>query len=134
MGDGQLCVVCGDLATGLHYRAITCEGCKGFFRRTSQVSSHSILLPKYVQRHLEYECKTGENCDVNKHTRNVCQRCRYLKCVENGMSTEREPLSATLSHHPILSSCPERRGTSAEARADQGESGEEEVGIPSVSP
>lgn len=26
------CVVCGDRATGYHFHALTCEGCKGFFR------------------------------------------------------------------------------------------------------
>ncbi|KAK6054098.1 zinc finger, C4 type [Cooperia oncophora] len=75
MEDGQACVVCGDVATGLHYRAITCEGCKGFFRRTSQ-------------RHLTYSCKSGEKCEINKQTRNVCQRCRYLKCTAAGMSAD----------------------------------------------
>uniref|UniRef100_A0A0N5BY31 Nuclear receptor domain-containing protein n=1 Tax=Strongyloides papillosus TaxID=174720 RepID=A0A0N5BY31_STREA len=72
---GQLCNVCGDEATGLHYRAITCEGCKGFFRRT-------------VQRKLIYICKEKENCEINKNTRNICQRCRFLKCISSGMSTE----------------------------------------------
>nr|CDJ84127.1 Zinc finger and Nuclear hormone receptor domain containing protein [Haemonchus contortus] len=75
MEDGQACVVCGDVATGLHYRAITCEGCKGFFRRTSQ-------------RRLTYTCKSGEKCEINKQTRNVCQRCRYLKCTAAGMSAD----------------------------------------------
>jgi len=27
----ELCVVCGDKATGYHYRCITCEGCKVLF-------------------------------------------------------------------------------------------------------
>lgn len=27
-GD-ELCVVCGDRASGYHYNALTCEGCKG---------------------------------------------------------------------------------------------------------
>ncbi|GMR50894.1 hypothetical protein PMAYCL1PPCAC_21089, partial [Pristionchus mayeri] len=75
MQDGQLCAVCGDLATGLHYSAITCEGCKGFFRRTAQ-------------RRLVYECKDEERCVINKDTRNFCQRCRLLKCYSVGMSAE----------------------------------------------
>ncbi|PAV67174.1 hypothetical protein WR25_25014 [Diploscapter pachys] len=75
MEEGQQCVVCGDAATGLHYRAITCEGCKGFFRRTSQ-------------RNITYICKANERCDINKQSRNVCQKCRYLKCLRAGMSTD----------------------------------------------
>lgn len=68
-------MVCGDDATGLHYRAITCEGCKGFFRRV-------------CQRRLQFSCKASEQCEVNKETRNVCQQCRLLKCIANGMSPE----------------------------------------------
>ncbi|KAK0422023.1 hypothetical protein QR680_007320 [Steinernema hermaphroditum] len=75
MEKGQLCVVCNDDATGLHYKAITCEGCKGFFRRT-------------VQKQMKYQCRDSKNCDINKNTRNVCQYCRYLKCIANGMAPE----------------------------------------------
>lgn len=28
----ELCVVCGDKASGYHYNALTCEGCKGVWR------------------------------------------------------------------------------------------------------
>uniref|UniRef100_A0A915PUC4 Nuclear receptor domain-containing protein n=1 Tax=Setaria digitata TaxID=48799 RepID=A0A915PUC4_9BILA len=73
MKPGQPCVVCGDDATGLHYRAITCEGCKGFFRRT-------------VQQKILYKCKNDERCEINKTSRNVCQFCRFQKCVNNGMA------------------------------------------------
>ncbi|CAD5208841.1 unnamed protein product [Bursaphelenchus xylophilus] len=49
-------------------QAITCEGCKGFFRRTEQ-------------NHLQYVCKNEERCVITKETRVKCQRCRYLKCL-----------------------------------------------------
>lgn len=26
----ELCLVCGDKASGYHYNALTCEGCKGY--------------------------------------------------------------------------------------------------------
>ncbi|KAL3998896.1 Zinc finger C4 type (two domains) family protein [Acanthocheilonema viteae] len=73
MKPGQPCVVCGDDATGLHYRAITCEGCKGFFRRT-------------VQQKIAYKCKAIERCEISKTSRNVCQFCRFQKCIHNGMT------------------------------------------------
>ena len=28
-GQEEICVVCGDWASGYHYVALTCEGCKG---------------------------------------------------------------------------------------------------------
>ena len=74
-GDGERCEVCGDKASGTHYRALTCEGCKGFWRRTIQKG----MTDKYT-------CKVWtDDCEVNKDTRGRCQRCRYLACVRAGM-------------------------------------------------
>lgn len=30
--EPKACGVCGDMAKGYHFNALTCEGCKGFFR------------------------------------------------------------------------------------------------------
>ncbi|KAL7069925.1 hypothetical protein ACQ4LE_010730 [Meloidogyne hapla] len=77
---GQKCSVCGDVATGLHYRAITCEGCKGFFRRV-------------YQREPRFECKNQLPnqkcpCPISKSTRNACQRCRLDRCLQVGMDPQ----------------------------------------------
>ncbi|KHJ48669.1 zinc finger, C4 type [Trichuris suis] len=68
-----LCIVCEDKASGYHYGIVSCEGCKGFFRRT-------------VQRNLEYVCHRSGTCEINRVTRNRCQYCRFTKCLECGMS------------------------------------------------
>ncbi|KAK1172264.1 thyroid hormone receptor beta-A isoform X2 [Acipenser oxyrinchus oxyrinchus] len=73
----ELCVVCGDKATGYHYRCITCEGCKGFFRRTIQKNLHP-----------SYACKYEGKCIIDKVTRNQCQECRFKKCIAVGMATD----------------------------------------------
>ncbi|XP_028674000.1 thyroid hormone receptor beta isoform X2 [Erpetoichthys calabaricus] len=73
----ELCVVCGDKATGYHYRCITCEGCKGFFRRTIQKNLHPT-----------YACKYERKCIIDKVTRNQCQECRFKKCISVGMATD----------------------------------------------
>ncbi|XP_053115090.1 thyroid hormone receptor alpha isoform X1 [Hemicordylus capensis] len=73
----EQCVVCGDKATGYHYRCITCEGCKGFFRRTIQKNLHPT-----------YSCKYDGSCIIDKITRNQCQLCRFKKCIAVGMAMD----------------------------------------------
>ncbi|KAF5300375.1 hypothetical protein FQR65_LT00996 [Abscondita terminalis] len=78
----ELCVVCGDRASGRHYGAISCEGCKGFFKRS-------------IRKQLGYQCRGAKNCEVTKHHRNRCQYCRLQKCLACGMRTvqhERKPI------------------------------------------
>ncbi|XP_021029528.1 bile acid receptor isoform X4 [Mus caroli] len=73
-GD-ELCVVCGDRASGYHYNALTCEGCKGFFRRS-------------ITKNAVYKCKNGGNCVMDMYMRRKCQECRLRKCREMGMLAE----------------------------------------------
>uniref|UniRef100_UPI000017F237 bile acid receptor isoform 3 n=1 Tax=Rattus norvegicus TaxID=10116 RepID=UPI000017F237 len=73
-GD-ELCVVCGDRASGYHYNALTCEGCKGFFRRS-------------ITKNAVYKCKNGGNCVMDMYMRRKCQDCRLRKCREMGMLAE----------------------------------------------
>nr|XP_008292161.1 PREDICTED: bile acid receptor-like [Stegastes partitus] len=42
-GQDELCVVCGDKASGYHYNALTCEGCKGLL---TEVQCQSKRLRK----------------------------------------------------------------------------------------
>lgn len=69
------CVVCGDRASGRHYGAISCEGCKGFFKRS-------------IRKQLGYACRGTRDCPVTKLHRNRCQYCRLQKCLGVGMRSE----------------------------------------------
>ncbi|XP_022098504.1 oxysterols receptor LXR-beta-like [Acanthaster planci] len=73
-----LCVVCGDRANGMHYRALTCEGCKTFFRRNARKMA-------------ELKCEMGSNgnCVMDLYMRRHCGGCRMKKCLEVGMQVDR---------------------------------------------
>ncbi|XP_075684633.1 nuclear receptor subfamily 4 group A member 3 isoform X2 [Rhinoderma darwinii] len=73
-GEGA-CAVCGDNAACQHYGVRTCEGCKGFFKRT-------------VQKNAKYVCLANKSCPVDKRRRNRCQYCRFQKCLSVGMVKE----------------------------------------------
>ncbi|KAK6166599.1 hypothetical protein SNE40_023252 [Patella caerulea] len=75
MKESLLCAVCGDNAACQHYGVRTCEGCKGFFKRT-------------VQKNAKYVCLADKNCPVDKRRRNRCQFCRFQKCMAVGMVKE----------------------------------------------
>jgi len=71
----ELCLVCGDRASGYHYNALACEGCKGFFRRS-------------ITRSSSYACKYGGQCEIDMYMRRKCQACRLGKCYVVGMRAE----------------------------------------------
>jgi len=69
------CAICGDKATGKHYGAASCDGCKGFFRRS-------------VRRSHVYQCRFNRCCEIDKEKRNTCRCCRLRKCFRAGMKRE----------------------------------------------
>lgn len=73
--DGnELCQVCGDKASGYHYGVLSCEGCKGFFRRA--IINKNKSIPK---------CKKDGNCQMDPYMRRKCPKCRMDKCRKLGM-------------------------------------------------
>ena len=85
----QLCAVCGDTAACQHYGVRTCEGCKGFFKRT-------------VQKGSKYVCLAEKACPVDKRRRNRCQFCRFQKCLMVGMVKEVSQRSILGNALPIV--------------------------------
>ncbi|KAJ8384361.1 hypothetical protein AAFF_G00206140 [Aldrovandia affinis] len=83
----EYCVVCGDKASGRHYGAVSCEGCKGFFKSS-------------IRKNLVYTCRGSGECVINKHHRNRCQYCRLQRCISFGMKQdsvqcERKPVEVS---------------------------------------
>ena len=75
MVSDERCSVCGDKATGYHYNAVACEGCKGFFRRS-------------VSKGAVYACRDLGSCEIDLYMRRKCQACRMKKCLRVGMKTQ----------------------------------------------
>merc|ERR1719376_244456 len=74
-GLEELCPVCGDKVSGYHYGLLTCESCKGFFKRT-------------VQNKKVYTCVAEKECQIDKTQRKRCPYCRFNKCLDVGMKLE----------------------------------------------
>ena len=69
----EICLICGDRASGIHFGVLTCEACKAFFRRTD-LSSSSVSVACSPIR-----------CSITVGSRNLCPSCRYEKCQRLGM-------------------------------------------------
>jgi hypothetical protein len=76
--DSGPCAVCGGQSSGNHYTVRSCEGCKGFFKRTIQRGLSQV-----------YTCRGSEDCPVIVPHQKRCQRCRYLACTRAGMDPGR---------------------------------------------
>lgn len=70
----KICEVCSDAASGYHYGVYSCEGCKAFFKRSTQGDT-----PAYV-------CPATNSCTIDKQRRKSCQSCRLMKCFSVGMT------------------------------------------------
>lgn len=69
----EICPICQDVVSGYHYGILTCESCKGFFKRT-------------IQNKKQYKCLSEtRDCIIDKTNRKRCQLCRYNKCLQAGM-------------------------------------------------
>ena len=73
----QLCRVCNDICTGKHFGVLSCEACKGFFRRSIRAAAR-------------YVCKRNKCCEIDMDTRKKCQHCRLQKCFDVGMNKNGE--------------------------------------------
>ncbi|XP_070837160.1 nuclear receptor subfamily 5, group A, member 5 [Chaetodon trifascialis] len=71
----ESCPVCGDKVSGYHYGLLTCESCKGFFKRSVQNDKH-------------YTCAEQQSCPMNLSQRKRCPSCRFQKCLAVGMKRE----------------------------------------------
>ncbi|CAJ0583599.1 unnamed protein product, partial [Mesorhabditis spiculigera] len=66
------CAVCGDQSDGHHYGVRSCRGCNAFFRRA-------------ITYNMQFICRRGGKCPVDKNARCACRACRLEKCKSVGM-------------------------------------------------
>jgi len=91
---GEPCVVCGDAASGIHYNACVCNGCKTFFRRV-------------IIENRTYSCKRNGNCPIDKDMRCSCRHCRFKKCLKVGMDCAELNVERRRKRKAVDSSQPE---------------------------
>lgn len=72
----MICVVCGSIARGFNFGAITCMSCKIFFRRNAFMNL------------TEFSCRNEGHCQMTQQTRKYCTYCRLLTCFRVGMKRE----------------------------------------------
>ena len=89
MRPEALCLVCGDKASGKHYGVQSCDGCRGFFKRS-------------IRRNLDYVCKEKSTCVVDVARRNQCQACRFKKCLKVNMNRDGKYMSVPLAIQTVL--------------------------------
>ncbi|KAL2805050.1 nuclear receptor subfamily 1 group I member 2 isoform 1 [Daubentonia madagascariensis] len=116
-GGPHICRVCGDKATGYHFNVMTCEGCKGFFRRA-------------VKRNARLKCPFRKGaCEITRNTRRQCQACRLRKCLESGMKKEMIMSDAAVEQRRALIKRKKRERVGTQPSGVQGLSEEQRMMI-----
>ena len=98
---GFPCCVCKASSSGVHFGAITCEGCKvlsnkmDFLLYLLNVWIDFILKSKgFFRRSIKeraperYRCLENGDCEISAATRNMCRHCRFQKCLKAGMAAQ----------------------------------------------
>ncbi|UJR22701.1 hypothetical protein I4U23_025737 [Adineta vaga] len=70
------CVVCGNVAYGYNFDAVSCESCKAFFRR------NALRAPGKLK------CPQDNHCNTRFDEKKRCKKCRLAKCFVAGMRKE----------------------------------------------
>ncbi|CAB1319483.1 unnamed protein product [Coregonus sp. 'balchen'] len=111
------CKICGDKSSGIHYGVITCEGCKGFFRR-SQQNNAAYSCPR--QRNsvkfgrMSKKQRDSLYAEVQKHQQRILnerqqQTCEaealarvYSSSLTNGLSTLNHEIGGTYANGHVI--------------------------------
>lgn len=83
------CLVCGDPNIQRHYGTVSCNGCKGFFRRRSVLMVWIVFFFRKkdfsIWEKRTYKCSFHNQCSIEHKYRNRCRACRLEKCFRAGM-------------------------------------------------
>uniref|UniRef100_A0A3Q4M710 Retinoic acid receptor RXR n=1 Tax=Neolamprologus brichardi TaxID=32507 RepID=A0A3Q4M710_NEOBR len=66
----HICAICGDRSSGKHYGVYSCEGCKGFFKRT-------------VRKDLSYTCRDNKECLIDNTEMCAAFQSGYYRLCQN---------------------------------------------------
>ncbi|TMS38740.1 hypothetical protein L596_005395 [Steinernema carpocapsae] len=89
--EQQICLICGGIANGYHFGAMSCAACNAFFRRS-------------IAEKRKYICRKDGICEINPNARCFCRACRLKKCFVVGMDAK-----AVQPHRDVIGSKPKKR-------------------------